>query len=125
MQERVREVVAETGRLDGAQDRGRDAGAAAYNVTFSGAYTDTAGLPSSDCSDPATSLCLSDPTLTGELSSFIAARGLPRGLSNQYFLFTPPGVGSGKKPPRFLNVGDVVTLGIDGLGTQRQQIVAA
>ena len=38
---------------------------------------------------------------------------------------TPPGVGSGKKPPRFLNVGDVVTLGIDGLGTQRQQIVAA
>ena len=38
---------------------------------------------------------------------------------------TPPGVGSGKKPPRFLNVGDIVTLGIDGLGTQRQQIVAA
>ena len=70
------------------------AGAAAYNVTFSGVYTDTASLPSSDCSDPATSLCLSDPALTGELSSFIAARGLPRGLSNQYFLFTPPGVGS-------------------------------
>jgi 5-carboxymethyl-2-hydroxymuconate isomerase len=38
---------------------------------------------------------------------------------------TPPGVGSGKKPPRFLNVGDVVTLGIEGLGTQRQTIVAA
>jgi 2,4-didehydro-3-deoxy-L-rhamnonate hydrolase len=38
---------------------------------------------------------------------------------------TPPGVGSGKKPQRFLNVGDVVTLGVDGLGTQRQQIVAA
>lgn len=38
---------------------------------------------------------------------------------------TPPGVGSGKKPPRFLNVGDVVTLGVEGLGTQRQQIVAA
>ena len=38
---------------------------------------------------------------------------------------TPPGVGSGKKPPRFLNAGDVVTLGVDGLGTQRQQIVAA
>ena len=38
---------------------------------------------------------------------------------------TPPGVGSGKKPPRFLNAGDVVTLGIDGLGTQRQTIVAA
>jgi 2-keto-4-pentenoate hydratase/2-oxohepta-3-ene-1,7-dioic acid hydratase in catechol pathway len=38
---------------------------------------------------------------------------------------TPPGVGSGKKPQRFLNAGDVVTLGVDGLGTQRQQIVAA
>ncbi len=38
---------------------------------------------------------------------------------------TPPGVGSGMKPPQFLNVGDVVTLGIEGLGAQRQQIVAA
>lgn len=38
---------------------------------------------------------------------------------------TPPGVGSGMKPPKFLNVGDVVTLGIDGLGEQRQEIVAA
>ena len=38
---------------------------------------------------------------------------------------TPPGVGTGKKPQRFLNVGDVVTLGVEGLGTQRQQIVAA
>jgi 2,4-didehydro-3-deoxy-L-rhamnonate hydrolase len=38
---------------------------------------------------------------------------------------TPPGVGSGMKPPQFLNVGDVVTLGIEGLGEQRQEIVAA
>jgi 5-carboxymethyl-2-hydroxymuconate isomerase len=38
---------------------------------------------------------------------------------------TPPGVGMGMKPPKFLNVGDVVTLGIDGLGEQRQEIVAA
>ena len=38
---------------------------------------------------------------------------------------TPPGVGLGMKPPTFLNVGDVVTLGIDGLGTQRQEVVAA
>jgi 5-carboxymethyl-2-hydroxymuconate isomerase len=29
------------------------------------------------------------------------------------------------KPPKFLNAGDVVTLGIEGLGEQRQQIVAA
>jgi len=36
---------------------------------------------------------------------------------------TPPGVGLGMKPPVFLNVGDVMTLGIDGLGEQRQKIV--
>ena len=38
---------------------------------------------------------------------------------------TPPGVGTGMKPPQFLNVGDVVTLGIESLGEQRQEIVAA
>ncbi len=39
---------------------------------------------------------------------------------------TPPGVGLGVKPtPVFLNVGDVVTLGIQGLGQQSQKIVAA
>lgn len=37
---------------------------------------------------------------------------------------TPPGVGMGKKPPRFLKAGDVVTLGIEGLGVQRQNFVA-
>jgi 2,4-didehydro-3-deoxy-L-rhamnonate hydrolase len=36
---------------------------------------------------------------------------------------TPPGVGMGKKPPRFLRGGDVVTLGIDGLGAQRQKVL--
>jgi 2,4-didehydro-3-deoxy-L-rhamnonate hydrolase len=38
---------------------------------------------------------------------------------------TPPGVGLGMKPPKFLNVGDVMTLGIEGLGEQRQEIIAA
>jgi 2,4-diketo-3-deoxy-L-fuconate hydrolase len=37
---------------------------------------------------------------------------------------TPPGVGMGCKPQRFLVPGDVVTLGISGLGEQRQKIVA-
>jgi 2,4-didehydro-3-deoxy-L-rhamnonate hydrolase len=36
---------------------------------------------------------------------------------------TPPGVGLGMKPPRFLKAGDVMTLGIEGLGEQRQQVV--
>ncbi len=33
---------------------------------------------------------------------------------------TPPGVGLGMKPPRYLKAGDVVELGIEGLGEQRQ-----
>jgi 2-keto-4-pentenoate hydratase/2-oxohepta-3-ene-1,7-dioic acid hydratase in catechol pathway len=37
---------------------------------------------------------------------------------------TPPGVGMGKKPPHYLRAGDVVTLGIEGLGTQRQDVIA-
>jgi 2,4-diketo-3-deoxy-L-fuconate hydrolase len=38
---------------------------------------------------------------------------------------TPPGVGLGYTPPRFLAPGDVVELAIDGLGTQRQTFAAA
>lgn len=37
---------------------------------------------------------------------------------------TPPGVGLGHKPPIFLKKGDVMTLGIEGLGEQRQEVVA-
>lgn len=36
---------------------------------------------------------------------------------------TPPGVGMGMKPPRFLKPGDVMTLGIEKLGQQRQRVV--
>lgn len=37
---------------------------------------------------------------------------------------TPPGVGMGRKPPRYLRAGDVVELGIAGLGSQRQPVIA-
>jgi len=37
---------------------------------------------------------------------------------------TPPGVGMGRKPPQFLKPGDVVTLGVDGLGEQRSSVTA-
>jgi 2-keto-4-pentenoate hydratase/2-oxohepta-3-ene-1,7-dioic acid hydratase in catechol pathway len=36
---------------------------------------------------------------------------------------TPPGVGLGMKPPLYLKKGDVITLGIDGLGEQQQVVV--
>ena len=38
---------------------------------------------------------------------------------------TPPGVGLGLKPPAYLKAGDVVELGIEGLGTQKQLCVQA
>ncbi|HXV29802.1 MAG TPA: fumarylacetoacetate hydrolase family protein [Sinorhizobium sp.] len=37
---------------------------------------------------------------------------------------TPPGVGLGFKPPQYLKAGDVIELGIEGLGTQKQTVVA-
>jgi 2-keto-4-pentenoate hydratase/2-oxohepta-3-ene-1,7-dioic acid hydratase in catechol pathway len=38
---------------------------------------------------------------------------------------TPPGVGLGQKPPLYLNPGDVVELGVEGMGSQKQIVVAA
>jgi 2-keto-4-pentenoate hydratase/2-oxohepta-3-ene-1,7-dioic acid hydratase in catechol pathway len=37
---------------------------------------------------------------------------------------TPPGVGLGQKPPHYLKPGDVVELGVPGLGQQRQDVIA-
>jgi 2-keto-4-pentenoate hydratase/2-oxohepta-3-ene-1,7-dioic acid hydratase in catechol pathway len=37
---------------------------------------------------------------------------------------TPPGVGMGMKPPRYLHGGEIVSLGIEGLGAQKQKFVA-
>jgi 2-keto-4-pentenoate hydratase/2-oxohepta-3-ene-1,7-dioic acid hydratase in catechol pathway len=36
---------------------------------------------------------------------------------------TPAGVGLGMKPPVFVKPGDVMELGVDGLGSQRQTVV--
>lgn len=38
---------------------------------------------------------------------------------------TPPGVGMGQKPPRYLHGGETVTLGISGLGEQRSRVQKA
>jgi 2-keto-4-pentenoate hydratase/2-oxohepta-3-ene-1,7-dioic acid hydratase in catechol pathway len=37
---------------------------------------------------------------------------------------TPPGVGMGAQPPRYLKAGDTMRLGVDGLGVQAQTVVA-
>ena len=59
------------------------------------------------------------PTLVSYLSQFMTL--LPGDVISTG---TPFGVGLGFKPPRYLKPGDVVELGIDGLGTQRQVAVA-
>jgi 2-keto-4-pentenoate hydratase/2-oxohepta-3-ene-1,7-dioic acid hydratase in catechol pathway len=60
------------------------------------------------------------PTLVSYLSRFMTL--LPGDVISTG---TPSGVGLGMNPPTFLKAGDVVELGIDGLGTQRQRILAS
>jgi 2-keto-4-pentenoate hydratase/2-oxohepta-3-ene-1,7-dioic acid hydratase in catechol pathway len=60
------------------------------------------------------------PTLVSYLSRFMTL--LPGDVISTG---TPAGVGLGMNPPTFLKAGDVVELGIEGLGTQRQRIVAS
>jgi 2-keto-4-pentenoate hydratase/2-oxohepta-3-ene-1,7-dioic acid hydratase in catechol pathway len=60
------------------------------------------------------------PYLVWYLSQFLVLE--PGDLINTG---TPPGVGLGMNPPTYLTVGDVMELGIDQLGIQRQRIVAA
>ncbi len=60
------------------------------------------------------------PTLVSYLSRFMTL--LPGDVISTG---TPAGVGLGMTPPTFLKAGDVVELGIDGLGAQRQRIVAS
>jgi 2,4-diketo-3-deoxy-L-fuconate hydrolase len=67
-----------------------------------------------------TSTMVFDPyTIVHYLSQFMVLE--PGDLINTG---TPPGVGMGFRPPVWLQPGDVVELGIDFLGTQRQQILA-
>jgi 2-keto-4-pentenoate hydratase/2-oxohepta-3-ene-1,7-dioic acid hydratase in catechol pathway len=67
-----------------------------------------------------TSTMVFDPyTIVSYLSQFMVLE--PGDLINTG---TPPGVGMGLKPPVFLEPGDVMELGITGLGVQRQQVLA-
>ena len=59
------------------------------------------------------------PTLVSYLSQFLTL--LPGDIISTG---TPFGVGLGLDPPHYLNPGDVVELGIDGLGVSRQNAVA-
>jgi 2,4-diketo-3-deoxy-L-fuconate hydrolase len=58
------------------------------------------------------------PTLISYISQFMTL--LPGDVISTG---TPPGVGLGMKPPVFLKAGDVVELGIEGLGRSRQEAI--
>jgi hypothetical protein len=68
---------------------------AAYNSEFKSVITDTDPLPASGCIyAPAGGACLTDAQLQAEIEHVLTVLGLPRGLTNEYFMLTPPDVAS-------------------------------
>ncbi len=64
-------------------------------VSFAGSINVADPLPTSACSDPGVQgPCLSIGELSGEVQQIVSSRGLPQGLGDMYFLFTPSGIGS-------------------------------
>jgi 2,4-diketo-3-deoxy-L-fuconate hydrolase len=63
------------------------------------------------------SLIFDVPTLVSYVSQFMSLQP-----GDVISTGTPPGVGMGKKPPIWLKEGDVITLGIDRLGSQKQNV---
>ena len=67
-----------------------------YSSTFGGAVTDTGALPANGC-DPAplgTVSCITDAQIIAKIHAVTAAQGWTENATNQFFLFTPQGVGS-------------------------------
>ena len=60
------------------------------------------------------------PTIIAYLSRFLSLQP-----GDVISTGTPPGVGLGQKPPRYLKGGETIRLGIDGLGVQTQKVVRA
>ena len=60
------------------------------------------------------------PTIVSYLSQFMSLQA-----GDVISTGTPPGVGLGQKPPVYLKAGQVMRLGIEGLGEQQQKVIAA
>jgi 2,4-diketo-3-deoxy-L-fuconate hydrolase len=60
------------------------------------------------------------PTIVSYLSQFMSLQA-----GDVISTGTPPGVGLGQKPPVYLKAGQVMRLGIEGLGEQQQKVVNA
>ena len=71
-----------------------------YNVSYGGSVVATDAVPASGCTNytlgdfSTTFACLLDSQLQSEVSKVVAAQHWPTGLGYEYFLFTPPGLGS-------------------------------
>ncbi len=63
---------------------------ASYDSHFGGALIDTNPYPANGCTKAV--ICMTDAQLQAELTAFVTAHGLPRDLTHEYFLLTPPGV---------------------------------
>ena len=76
-----------------AQYRDLTGAFASYSTTFGGVLVDTHRYPANQCpvNTPVTN-CLTDAQAQVELERFVAARGLTKDLSHEYFLMTPPHV---------------------------------
>jgi hypothetical protein len=69
-------------------------GKIAYNSTFIGSVIDTSALPSSGCTDSATTVCVTDAQLQTELKKVMNANGWTGGSDKVFFIFTAKGIGS-------------------------------
>jgi hypothetical protein len=63
---------------------------AKYESHFGGALIDTNPYPANGCR--AAPICFTDTQLRAEITSYVEAHSLPRDLTHEYFLLTPPGV---------------------------------
>ena len=61
-----------------------------YDSHFGGELIDTDPYPTNGCTRAA--ICLTDTQLRAEITKYVTEHGLPRDLSHEYFLLTPPGV---------------------------------
>ncbi len=83
----------------GAQYKDSSGKFATSTMSFGAAVTDTTAFPISGCPPYAGiatgfSVCLTDLQISNEVDSVVASHGFPRGLTSQYFVFLPPGIGT-------------------------------
>jgi PKD repeat protein len=77
------------------QQYGDGTGYLRYKQTYGGELDDATAYPASGCTHGAitgATHCLSNAQLVSELGSYVTAHSLPRGLSTEYFIFTPTNV---------------------------------